>query len=237
MNSASAKWSAISPDRRSSRTRDTSKPTVDRQRPIPSAITAFPLNAGGSITSVTLKYRTDTVSCIQQRHPERGSPTTRSPAPSPARRSASRCSTTTRSRTTTACTSVYPSNAEAATNPTRLSFWYLSAQFADAGSDIRGRSDQPPGRPFPERMPRSSRASRRTIRRTTRRAAARTRGSLKTHPGFRSIPTGLRRCRPSSRRKSSRWTSGSRPTPPTVMRCVSSSTLRGDGLEQRELRD
>ncbi len=38
----------------------------------PVSITAFPLNAGGSITNVSLKYRTDTVECVQHRDAECG---------------------------------------------------------------------------------------------------------------------------------------------------------------------
>ena len=96
------------------------QPTTATSYPVD--ITVFPLNAGGSITSVTLKYRTDTLSSFS------------SVALTPA---GSNKYTGTIPATTfgkqvqyyyvctdnNALTAMYPSDAEAATAPTRLSFF------------------------------------------------------------------------------------------------------------------
>ncbi len=95
------------------------QPTTAASYPV--SMTVFPLNAGGSITSVTLKYRIDTVSAF--------STVTLTPAGNnkytgaiPAQTFGKFVQYYYKCTDNNSLTSMFPSDAEATTNPTRLSF-------------------------------------------------------------------------------------------------------------------
>ena len=87
----------------------------------PVSVTAFPLNAGGSITSAVLKYRIDTVSAFGTITLSAGPNNTYTGA-IPAQAFGKTVQYYYKVTDNNSLTSVYPSNAEATTNPTRLSF-------------------------------------------------------------------------------------------------------------------
>ncbi len=85
-------------------------------------ITVFPLNAGGSITSVVLKYRTDTTSAFSS-VPLTGGANNRFTGVIPATTFGKQVQYYYVATDNNAMTAMYPSDAEAATSPTRLSFY------------------------------------------------------------------------------------------------------------------
>jgi len=87
----------------------------------PVSVTAFPLNAGGNITSATLKYRTDTVSAFSSVTLSAGPSNTFTGA-IPGQTFGKIVQYYYKVTDNNSLTSLFPSNAEATTNPTRLSF-------------------------------------------------------------------------------------------------------------------
>ena len=87
----------------------------------PVSVTAFPLNAGGSITSAVLKYRTDTVSAFSSITLSTG-PNNTFTGSIPSQAFGKTVQYYYKVTDGNSLTSLYPSNAEATTAPTRLSF-------------------------------------------------------------------------------------------------------------------
>jgi len=96
------------------------QPTTAADYPV--SITVFPLNAGGSITSVTLKYRTDTLGAFSSVALTGGTNNTYTGA-IPAQPFGTQIEYYYVCTDNNALSSLYPVDAEAATNPSRLSFW------------------------------------------------------------------------------------------------------------------
>jgi hypothetical protein len=88
----------------------------------PVSVTVFPLNAGGSITSATLKYRTDTVSAFSS-VTLTAAGNNKFTGSIPAQAFGKKVQYYYKCTDNNALSSLYPSDAEAVTNPTRLSFW------------------------------------------------------------------------------------------------------------------
>ena len=97
------------------------QPTTATSYPV--SITVFPLNAGGSITSVALKYRTDTLSSFNSVVLAPGGGANKYTGSIPATTFGKQVQYYYVCTDNNGLTAMYPSDAEAATAPTRLSFY------------------------------------------------------------------------------------------------------------------
>jgi hypothetical protein len=107
------------------------QPTTAASYPV--KITVFPLNAGGSMASVELKYRTDTTGSFNSVSLAPGSAPNEFVGQIPAQPFGTQIQYYYKATDNNNLSSLYPVDAEAATNPTLLSFWIYqpNAQLLD----------------------------------------------------------------------------------------------------------